>query len=67
MIDVDENKPLINMTITDFANDETASRGNRRRINICMLWAMGVSAELWSQAYQHTKEGWDDRWKNFQI
>ena len=64
MLDIDENKPLVNMTITDF--DETIIESPTRRwINICILESMGVSLGTMVANYQLHKRGWDDRWEEF--
>tara|TARA_B100000683_G_scaffold118475_1_gene116499 strand:+ start:382 stop:2076 length:1695 start_codon:yes stop_codon:yes gene_type:complete len=66
MIDVDENKPLVNMSITDFA-DETASESPAPGGGSISAYcgAMGVSLGTMVANLSAHKRGWDDRWEEF--
>ncbi|MAO72224.1 MAG: glutamate formimidoyltransferase [Flavobacteriales bacterium] len=66
MLDTDENKPLVNMTITDFANEtasESPAPGGGSISAYC--GAMGVSLGTMVANLSAHKRGWDDRWEEF--
>ena len=66
MLDADANKPLVNMTLTGFA-DETASEspapGGGSIAAYCGV--MGVSLGTMVANLSAHKRGWDDRWEEF--
>ena len=66
MLEVDAKKPLVNMTLTDFA-DETASEspapGGGSISAYCGV--MGVSLGTMVANLSAHKRGWDDRWEEF--
>jgi len=66
MLESDDNKPLVNMTLTDFA-DETASEspapGGGSIAAYCGV--MGVSLGTMVANLSAHKRGWDDRWEEF--
>ena len=66
MLDNNENKPLINMTITDFA-DETASESPAPGGGSISAYcgALGVSLGTMVANLSAHKRGWDDRWEEF--
>ena len=66
MLDSNENKPLVNMTITDFA-DETASESPAPGGGSISAYcgAMGVSLGTMVANLSAHKRGWDDRWEEF--
>ena len=66
ILDSNENKPLVNMTITDFA-DETASESPAPGGGSISAYcgAMGVSLGTMVANLSAHKRGWDDRWEEF--
>ncbi len=66
MLDDDTNKPLVNMSLTDFA-DETASEspapGGGSIAAYC--GSMGVALGTMVANLSAHKRGWDDRWEEF--
>ena len=66
MLEADAKKPLVNMTLTDFA-DETASEspapGGGSISAYCGV--MGVSLGTMVANLSAHKRGWDDRWEEF--
>jgi len=66
MLDADENKPLVNMSLTDFA-DETASESPAPGGGSISAYAgaMGISLGTMVANLSAHKRGWDDRWKEF--
>ena len=66
MLAADANKPLVNMNLTDFA-DETASEspapGGGSIAAYC--GAMGISLGTMVANLSAHKRGWDDRWEEF--
>ena len=66
MLEADANKPLVNMTLTDFA-DETASESPAPGGGSISAYcgAMGVSLGVMVANLSAHKRGWDDRWEEF--
>ena len=66
MLDADENKPLVNMSLTDFA-DETASESPAPGGGSISAYAgaMGISLGTMVANLSAHKRGWDDRWEEF--
>ncbi len=66
MLDGDANKPLINMSLTDFA-DETASESPAPGGGSISAYcgAMGVALGTMVANLSAHKRGWDDRWEEF--
>ena len=66
MLESDSNNPLVNMTLTDFANEtssESAAPGGGSISAYC--GAMGVSLGTMVANLSAHKRGWDDRWEEF--
>jgi len=66
MLDADANKPLVNMTLTDFANEtasESPAPGGGSIAAYCGV--MGVSLGTMVANLSAHKRGWDDRWEEF--
>ena len=66
MLDIDENKPLVNMSLTDFAIEtasESPAPGGGSISAYC--GAMGVSLGTMVANLSAHKRGWDDRWEEF--
>ncbi|MEE2699774.1 MAG: glutamate formimidoyltransferase [Bacteroidota bacterium] len=66
MLESDSNKPLVNMTLTDFANEtasESAAPGGGSISAYC--GAMGVALGTMVANLSAHKRGWDDRWEEF--
>jgi glutamate formiminotransferase / formiminotetrahydrofolate cyclodeaminase len=62
----DENKPLVNMTLTAFANEtasESPAPGGGSIAAYC--GAMGISLGTMVANLSAHKRGWDDRWEEF--
>jgi len=68
MLESDANKPLVNMTLTGFA-DETASESPAPGGGSISAYcgAMGVSLGVMVANLSAHKRGWDDRWEEFSI
>ena len=66
MLDADANKPLVNMSLTDFA-DETASESPAPGGGSISAYcgAMGVSLGTMVANLSAHKRGWDERWEEF--
>ena len=66
MLDDDTNKPLVNMSLTDFA-DETASESPAPGGGSISAYcgAMGVALGTMVANLSAHKRGWDDRWEEF--
>jgi glutamate formiminotransferase/formiminotetrahydrofolate cyclodeaminase len=66
MLESDTNKPLVNMSLTDFAN-ETASESPAPGGGSIAAYAgvMGVALGTMVANLSAHKRGWDDRWKEF--
>jgi glutamate formiminotransferase / formiminotetrahydrofolate cyclodeaminase len=66
MLDADANKPLVNMSLTDFA-DETASESPAPGGGSISAYAgaMGISLGTMVSNLSAHKRGWDDRWEEF--
>ena len=66
MLERDANKPLVNMTLTDFAN-ETASESPAPGGGSIAAYAgvMGVALGTMVANLSAHKRGWDDRWEEF--
>ena len=63
MLDIDENKPLVNMSLTDFAIEtasESPAPGGGSISAYC--GAMGVSLGTMVANLSAPKGGWDERW-----
>ena len=68
MLDADINKPLINMNLSDFANEtasESPAPGGGSISAYC--GAMGVSLGTMVANLSAHKRGWDDKWEEFSI
>jgi len=66
MLESDSNNPLVNMTLTDFANEtssESPAPGGGSIAAYC--GAMGVSLGIMVANLSAHKRGWDDRWEEF--
>ena len=66
MLDADANKPLVNMSLTDFANEtasESPAPGGGSISAYC--GAMGVSLGTMVANLSAHKRGWDERWEEF--
>ncbi|MDC0204283.1 glutamate formimidoyltransferase [Flavobacteriales bacterium] len=66
MLESDANKPLINMTLTDFTNEtasESPAPGGGSIAAYC--GAMGVALGTMVANLSSHKRGWDDRWEEF--
>ena len=66
MLDADENKPLVNMSLTSFANEtasESPAPGGGSIAAYC--GAMGISLGTMVANLSAHKRGWDDRWEEF--
>ena len=66
MLEIDEKKPLVNMSITDFAietSSESPAPGGGSISAYC--GAMGVSLGTMVANLSAHKRGWDDRWEEF--
>ena len=66
MLESDSNNPLVNMTLTDFANEtssESPAPGGGSISAYC--GAMGVSLGTMVANLSAHKRGWDDRWEEF--
>ncbi len=66
MLESDANKPLVNMTLTDFANEtasESPAPGGGSIAAYC--GAMGISLGTMVANLSAHKRGWDDRWEEF--
>ena len=66
MLDADANKPLVNMTLTDFANEtasESPAPGGGSIAAYCGV--MGISLGTMVANLSAHKRGWDDRWEEF--
>ena len=66
MLDTDANKPLVNMSLADFA-DETASESPAPGGGSISAYAgaMGISLGTMVANLSAHKRGWDDRWEEF--
>ena len=66
MLESDANKPLVNMSLTDFAN-ETASESPAPGGGSIAAYAgvMGVALGTMVANLSAHKRGWDDRWEEF--
>jgi len=66
MLDDDTNKPLVNMSLTDFT-DETASESPAPGGGSISAYcgAMGVALGTMVANLSAHKRGWDDRWEEF--
>ncbi len=66
MLEADAKKPLVNMTLTDFANEtasESPAPGGGSISAYC--GAMGVALGTMVANLSAHKRGWDDRWQEF--
>ena len=66
MLENDTNKPLVNMTLTEFANEtasESPAPGGGSIAAYC--GAMGISLGTMVANLSAHKRGWDDRWEEF--
>ena len=66
MLENDTNKPLVNMTLTDFANEtasESPAPGGGSIAAYCGV--MGISLGTMVANLSAHKRGWDDRWEEF--
>ena len=66
MLESDSNNPLVNMTLTDFANEtssESPTPGGGSISAYC--GAMGVALGTMVANLSAHKRGWDDRWEEF--
>ena len=66
MLDADANKPLVNMTLTDFSNEtasESPAPGGGSIAAYCGV--MGVTLGTMVANLSAHKRGWDDRWEEF--
>ena len=66
MLEADIKKPLVNMTLTDFANEtasESPAPGGGSIAAYC--GAMGVSLGTMVANLSAHKRGWDERWEEF--
>ncbi|OUV75881.1 MAG: glutamate formimidoyltransferase [Flavobacteriales bacterium TMED123] len=66
MLENDKQKPLVNMTLTDFANEtssESPAPGGGSISAYC--GAMGVALGTMVANLSAHKRGWDDRWEEF--
>ena len=66
MLDDDNNKPLVNMSLTDFTNEtasESPAPGGGSISAYC--GAMGVALGTMVSNLSAHKRGWDNRWKEF--
>ena len=66
MLENDANKPLVNMTLTAFANEtasESPAPGGGSIAAYC--GAMGISLGTMVANLSAHKRGWDDRWEEF--
>jgi len=66
MLESDSNNPLVNMTLTDFANEtssESPAPGGGSISAYC--GAMGVALGTMVANLSAHKRGWDDRWEEF--
>jgi len=66
MLDADANKPLVNMSLTSFANEtasESPAPGGGSIAAYC--GAMGISLGTMVANLSAHKRGWDDRWEEF--
>jgi len=66
LLESDTNKPLVNMTLTDFANEtasESPAPGGGSISAYC--GAMGVALGTMVANLSAHKRGWDDRWEEF--
>ena len=66
MLDADTNKPLVNMSLTGFANEtasESPAPGGGSIAAYCGV--MGVSLGTMVANLSAHKRGWDDRWEEF--
>ena len=66
MLESDANKPLVNMTLTDFTNEtasESPAPGGGSISAYC--GAMGVALGTMVANLSAHKRGWDDRWEEF--
>tara|TARA_B100000945_G_scaffold272766_1_gene235396 strand:- start:77 stop:724 length:648 start_codon:yes stop_codon:yes gene_type:complete len=66
MLEADTKKPLVNMTLTDFANEtasESPAPGGGSIAAYC--GAMGAALATMVANLSAHKRGWDDRWKEF--
>ncbi len=66
MLDADTSKPLVNLTLTDFANEtasESPAPGGGSIAAYCGV--MGVSLGTMVANLSAHKRGWDDRWEEF--
>jgi len=66
LLESDTNKPLVNMTLTDFANEtasESPAPGGGSISAYC--GAMGVALGIMVANLSAHKRGWDDRWEEF--
>ena len=66
LLESDTNKPLVNMTLTDFTN-ETASESSAPGGGSISAYcgAMGVALGTMVANLSAHKRGWDDRWEEF--
>lgn len=66
LLEADVNKPLINMTLSDFA-DETASESPAPGGGsiAAYMGALGISLGTMVANLSSHKRGWDDRWEEF--
>ena len=66
MLECDDNKPLVNMSLTDFSN-ETASESPAPGGGSIAAYAgvMGVALGTMVANLSSHKRGWDDRWEEF--
>jgi len=66
MLDADTNKPLVNMSLTGFANEtasESPAPGGGSIAAYCGV--MGISLGTMVANLSAHKRGWDDRWEEF--
>jgi len=66
MLESDDNKPLVNMSLTDFANEtssESPAPGGGSIAAYCGV--MGVALGTMVANLSAHKRGWDDRWEEF--
>jgi len=66
MLDADSKKPLVNMTLTELANEtasESAAPGGGSIAAYCGV--MGVALGTMVANLSAHKRGWDDRWEEF--
>jgi len=66
MLESDANKPLVNMSLTDFANEtasESPAPGGGSIAAYCGV--MGVALGTMVANLSAHKRGWDDRWEEF--